>query len=476
MGPVPCRSLSGRDVILSPDQLSHLSSSITGGVLTGASAEYEHVRQIWNAMIDRRPSLIARCRTAADVQAAVRFSRQHDLLVSVRGAGHNIAGLSLADGALLIDLSLMKSVTVNDTARTAHVEPGVTLAELDAATQAHGLALPTGINSTTGIAGLTLGGGFGWISRHCGLTIDNLLGADVVLADGSLVRASASDDADLFWAIRGGGGNFGIATAFDFKLHPVGPTVIAGLIVHPIAAAASVLRQYRDYVTKHAPEELTAWCVMRLAPPLPFLPEAWHGKPVLVMAMAHCGTLEAGAKAVEPLKRIGSPIADIVGPMPYAGWQQAFDPLLTPGARNYWKSHDFPELSDQAIDTFLASVSEWPTAETEAFIAHLGGAVRRVADDATAYGARDGIFVLNVHGRWRDAADDQRCLVWLRGVFNTMAPFATGTAYVNFMTEEEGGRVATAYGANHARLARLKRRYDPANVFRMTQNIKPAAG
>jgi FAD/FMN-containing dehydrogenase len=325
------------------------------------------------------------------------------------------------------------------------------------------------------VAGLTLGGGFGWLSRKYGLTIDNLLGADVVTADGELIRASADENQDLFWGIRGGGGNFGVVTSFDFALHPVGPEVLAGLIVHPFADASAVLRAWRDFCA-NAPDELSVWVVMRKAPPLPFLPEEVHGTEVVVLAAVYAGDIKAGEQALAPLRAHGKPIADVIGPTPYAGFQSAFDPLLTPGARNYWKSHDFRTLTDEALDTLSGYIATLPSPHCEVFLGQMGGATNRVAADATAYPHRDVEFIMNVHGRWEDASDDDRCIAWCREMFDAAAPFATGGVYVNFMTEEESSRVAGgAYAGIYDRLGRLKGRYDPDNVFRMNQNIAPIA-
>jgi FAD/FMN-containing dehydrogenase len=442
--------------------------------VTPDSAAYDETRAVWNAMIERRPGLIVRCAGAGDVSQAVRFGREHHLLVSVRGAGHNIAGNAVCDGGMMIDLSGMKSVEVDAANRTARVQPGATLGDVDAATQRHGLALPVGINSTTGIAGLTLGGGFGWLSRKHGLTIDNLISAEVVTATGEQVTAGETENPDLFWGIRGGGGNFGIVTSFEFRLHPVGPEVLAGLIVHPFSAAGDVLRQYRQFVAS-APEELSVWVVLRKAPPLPFLPEDVHGTEVLVIAALYAGDMAAGERALEGLRSIGNPIADVVSPHSFVEFQQAFDPLLTPGSRNYWKSHDFTRLDDGVLGVILEYAAKLPTAECEIFVAHLGGAVGRVATDATAYTHRDAEFVLNVHTRWSDPAMDDECVSWAREFFDRSAPFATGGVYVNFMPQDEGGRVAAAYGSNYRRLAELKGKYDPENFFRLNQNIQPLA-
>jgi FAD/FMN-containing dehydrogenase len=425
-------------------------------------------------MIDRKPSIIVRCQGAADVAQAVRFASDHKLLVSVHGGGHNIAGNAVCDDGLMIDLSDMKSVRVDPKLKRVWVEPGATLADLDRETQAFGLAVPTGINSTTGVAGLTLGGGFGWITRKFGLTIDNLISADVVTADAKVVRTSLKQNPDLFWALRGGGGNFGVVTAFEFRLHKLGPEVLAGLVVHPFDDAAALLKEYRR-IADSAPDEVTCWVVMRKAPPLPFLPTEWHGREILVLAMCYSGDIKRGEKALAKLRSLGKPIADVVGPTPFVGWQQAFDPLLTPGARNYWKSHDFVKLSDEAIDIVLSAVSNLPGPECEIFIGHVGGAAGRVAKNATAFPQRNSHFVMNVHTRWREASMDQAFIDWARKLFDAAAPHAAGTAYVNFMPGDEVDRVEQAYGSNYRRLAKVKRRYDRSNLFRMNQNIQPAA-
>jgi FAD/FMN-containing dehydrogenase len=329
-----------------------------------------------------------------------------------------------------------------------------------------------GINSTTGIAGLTLGGGFGWLTRKYGMTIDNLVSAEMVKADGSQVRVSDKENAELFWAIRGGGGNFGVVTRFDFKLYPVGPEIIAGLIVFPFAQARQVLMRYREFA-KSAPEEINVWAVLRKAPPLPFLPANVHGKEVVVLAVFYSGDPTKGQKLIEPLCSFGDAHGEHIGSQPYVQWQQAFDPLLTPGARNYWKSHNFTELSEGALDSILRFAGELPTPQCEIFLGLIAGASNRIPPEAAAWGHRDTKFVLNVHGRWDDSADDKRCIGWARDFFKASAPYASAGAYVNFMTEDEADRIAAAYGSNFARLAQIKRKYDPHNIFHMNQNIKP---
>jgi FAD/FMN-containing dehydrogenase len=449
-----------------------LKDGFGGEVLTPADDGYESARQIWNAMIDKRPAVIARCATTSDVVRAVEIAREAGLVLAVRGGGHHIAGNALSDGGMVIDLSRMRSARVDARTRRAIVEGGATLADLDAATQAHALATPVGINSTTGIGGLTLGGGFGWLSRKYGMTIDNLESAELVTAAGEVKRVSQDAHADLFWALRGGGGNFGVVTRFEFRLHPVGPNLLCGLVVYPASAARPVLRQYREFMAE-APDELTAWAVLRAAPPLPFLPESVHGQKVLVLAFLYAGDPEEGAALVEPLRRLDTPVGEHVGIQPYVAWQQLFDPLLTAGARNYWKSHNFARLDDGLLDAALAALDRLPSPQCEIFLAALGGATTRPAAASTAYPHRDARFVMNVHGRWDHGADDDRCVSWARQAFDAAAPFATGGVYVNFMTADEGERVRAAYGGNHRRLAAIKAEYDPNNLFRTNQNIRP---
>jgi FAD/FMN-containing dehydrogenase len=404
---------------------------------------------IWNALIDRQPGVIVQCSSTEDVPPSIAFARKHNLEITKRGAGHNIAGNSISDGGLVIDFSTMKDVSVDVVTNRAIVQPGATLGDFDAAVQAHGLATPVGINSTTGIAGLTIGGGFGWLSRKYGMTVDNLLSVNLVTVEGESITASADENPDLFWAVRGGGGNFGVITQFEYALYPIGPDVHAGL------------------------EELAVWSVMRKAPPLPFLPEDVHGKEVVILAFMYCGDPAEGKEYSNVLNSFGEPYGEHVGVMPYTDWQQGFDPLLTPGARNYWKSHNFTELTDDALDILIDYASRLPTPQCEIFVAHIDGAANRVAPDVMAYGARDTRYVLNVHARWDAAADDDTCVSWAREFFDATKPYASAGAYVNFMTEEEGDRVASAYGSNYDRLVEIKRKYDPDNVLHMNQNIKP---
>ena len=448
-------------------------SQLRGVLLTPGDGGYDEARRIWNAMIDRRPALIARCAGVADVMRSVAFARERGLPLAVRGGGHNIAGNAVCDGGLMIDLSRMRSVWIDSGGGRARVEGGATLVDLDHEAQAFGLATPLGINSTTGVAGLTLGGGFGWLSRKFGLTIDNLLSADLVTADGRAVRASEEENPDLFWAIRGGGGNFGVVTSFEFRLHRVGPEVLAGLIVFPIGEARGVLERYREFAGS-LPDELNAWCVLRKAPPLPFLPPEVHGREILALAVFGMGDIEKAKGAFAPVRGFGRPVGEHVGPVPFTAWQKVFDPLLSFGARNYWKSHNFTGLEDSALDLIVRYASNLPSPHSEVFLALLGGQTARVAPDATAYAMRDAKFVLNVHARWERPEEDEPCVGWAREFFHAAAPLASGGAYINFMTEEEGDRIAAVYGPNHARLIEVKDRYDPENLFSLNQNIRPS--
>ena len=457
--------------IQSNEIIKNLKDQVKGQIVLPGDPNYNEVREIWNAMIDRRPAVIIQCAEADDVPHAISYARDNGLEISIRGGGHNIAGSALCDNGVLIDLSNMKTVSVDAQKRRAYVEPGATLGDFDKAVQAYGLATPTGINSTTGIAGLTLGGGFGWLTRKYGMTIDNLVSADMVTADGRKMHVSEDENTDLFWAIRGGGGNFGVVTRFEFALYPVGPEILAGLLVFPLNQAKQVLQKYREFV-KSAPVELNIWAVLRKAPPLPFLPENVHGKEVIVLAVFYAGDTKEGEKLIDPLRGFGEPYGEHIGAMPYVQWQQAFDPLLTPGARNYWKSHNFTQLSDDALDSIIEFAGKLPSPQCEIFVGLIAGIANRVPSDAMAYGHRDAKFVLNVHGRWDEAAQDKTCIAWARAFFEASKPYASAGAYVNFMTGDESDRVAAAYGENYSRLKEIKKKYDPENFFHNNQNIK----
>ncbi|WP_019450437.1 FAD-binding oxidoreductase [Cupriavidus sp. BIS7] len=459
---------------LSPDHIDMLRKSVRGKVLLPGEAGYDTARTVWNATVDRRPAVIVQCTGTADVMQAVNFARDRGLVLAVRGGGHNIAGSAICNGGLVVDMSLLRGVHVDPLARVAWVGPGATLADFDHEAQAQGLATPLGINSTTGVAGLTLGGGFGWLTRKYGMTVDNLLGCEVVTADGTRRWADAQHDPDLFWALRGGGGNFGAVTLFQFRLHPVGPMITAGLLVFPAVEAKAVLRQYRTYAESAMPQDLNVWVVLRKAPPLPFLPATAHGTDVVVLAVFYDGHPADAEKAVAPLRAFGETIGEHVGQMPYVAWQQAFDALLGPGARNYWKSHNFIRLDDGAIEAMTDYAARLPSPLADIFVGQVGGVANRVAPDDTAYHHRDARYVLNVHSRWEHPSEDAACIAWARDFFRATEPFATGSVYVNFLTEDESSRIGAAYGPNYARLAQIKRTYDPHNLFSTNQNIAPA--
>jgi FAD/FMN-containing dehydrogenase len=462
-----------RGISLVESELDEFSKQIRGDVIFEGDEGYEKVRAIWNGMIDKSPTAIVRCTGTADVVAAIDFAREHDLMFSVRGGGHNVAGHALCDGGLLIDLSQMKGVHVDQHAQTARVQPGCDLGDLDRETQLFGLATPTGIVSKTGLAGLTLGGGFGWLTRKYGLTTDNLLSADVVTADGRVLRASKAENPDLFWGIRGGGGNFGVVTSFEYQLHPVGPMVLGGLLLHPMEKAAELLHFYRDFAAD-APEELGSMLVMRLAPPAPFLPEELHGKPIGGLIVLYAGDLKEGERVLEPLREFGQPLADKIGPKPYVAVQSMLDEGQPEGRRYYWKSHYLTELPDDAIELLAAHGATIPTPLSRIGMMQLGGAVRRRDEMDMAASHRDAEFVLAINHGWRDPGEDDKQIQWVRDFWSAIQPFSSGT-YVNFIPAGEGQEsVWTAYGEEkYRRLVEVKNKYDPNNLFRLNQNIEP---
>ena len=446
-------------------------SRLRGELLRPSDKGYDETRKIWNGMIDKRPGLVARCTGPADVLTSVRFAREHNLLVAIKGGGHNVAGTALCDGGLVIDLSRMKGVHADPVRRTVRTQPGLTLGDLDHETQAFGFAVPAGIVSTTGIAGLTLGGGFGWLNRKYGLTCDNLISADVVTAQGEMVTASEEENAELFWGIRGGGGNFGIVTSFEYRMHPVGPTVLAGLVVHPMAKAPDLLRFYRDFVAD-APDELTTIPALRMAPPAPFLPEHVHGKPIIAVFACYCGPVKEGERVLRSLRAFGPPLADVIAPKPFMMHQSMLDPVQPPGRNYYWKSDDLLELTDQTIDTIVAHSEAITSLHTIVPIFQFGGAGSRVAENATAYSHRDAAYALNMNASWTEG-EAERHIKWARDFSIAMQPYSAGV-YVNFLGNEGEERIKAAYGAaKYERLVGLKNKYDPTNLFRMNQNIKP---
>ena len=462
---VEIMTLAGTKRAVDATAVDALRSRTRGPVLTAGDAGYDAARRIWNAMIDKRPALIARCTGAADVMEAVRFAASHELLVSVRGGGHNVAGTAVCDDGLMIDLSLMKGVHVDAAARTAWAQPGVLWQDFDHETQAFGLATTGGVVGETGIAGLTLGGGVGWLVRKHGLACDNLLAADVVTADGQLRRATPDENGELFWALRGGGGNFGVVTALQYRLHGV-PTILGGLVVHPRAAARDVIRFHRDFVVK-APEELTSYVALLTTP---------DGLPVVGVASCYCGDLREGERVLAPLRKFGSPLVDDMKPMPYAGMQGLFGPAFPWGNRNYWKSSFLRELPDAAVDAVVTHVDRGTSPLSAVALEYYGGAASRVAPGATAFPHREATYNIIVLGQWRDATEDPRHIAWARDVWDSVQPWSSGAVYMNALSDGEDAKtVRDAYGANYARLAALKARLDPKNLFRLNQNIAPAA-
>ena len=406
--------------------------------------------------------------------AALELAREQELLVAVRGGGHSIAGWSVCDDGLVIDLSPLRAIEVDADARTARAGGGVLWGELDAATQAHGLATVGGIVTHTGIAGLTLGGGIGWLMRRHGATVDNLLAAEVVTADGDVLRASEHEHADLFWGLRGGGGNFGIVTSFEYRLHEVGPTVLAGPIYYALEDGPEVLRHYRDVIAE-APDELTTILNLRMAPPLPFIPAEFHGRPVMTVAVCYAGDLERGEAVLAPLRSFGSPLVDAVGARPYLELQRLFDPSVPHGWHYHWRSWELPPLTDAAIDLLVDQAAMITSPRSYIIVFQLGGAVARVGEDETAYSQRDAAHNVNINAVWlEDDPEADRHVRWVHECYAALEPHAGGRAYVNFLADEGADRVRAAYGAaKHDRLVALKLRYDPANVLRGNQNIHP---
>jgi FAD/FMN-containing dehydrogenase len=450
--------------------IRELKAAVRGPVLQPEDDGYDDARTVYNAMIDRHPGIIVRPTGAADVLAAVNFAREQELLVAVKGGGHNVAGLAVCDDGLMIDLGLMSSVRVDPDARTARVGPGARLGDLDHETAPFGLVAPAGVVSITGVAGLALGGGFGYLCRKHGMTVDNLLSVDLVTADGDLVHASEDEHPELFWGIRGGGGNFGIVTSFEFELHEL-EEVLAGLIIYPADEAHSVVRSWWEFISE-APDELSVWLNFSHAAPEPFIPEKYHGERILSVIPIYSGDVEEGWDVIAPLRELGDPIADTVEPRRFVDWQQAFDESYPAGERYFWKSHNFTSPSVEALDHITDYAVSPPTPDTRVSVTHLGGAVNRVPTDATAYPHRDADFLVNITTRWHDATQDDECIAWTREYFDVLAPHATGGTYVNFTTEPEGEQ-SMAYRENYERLVALKNEWDPDNRFKMNQNIKP---
>ena len=459
---------------LAESSVQQLTAAMRGDLIQPGDPAYDDARTVYNAMIDRRPRLIARCADAGDVVAAVNFAREHGLVVAVRSGGHHGAGLGVCDGGLVIDLSAMRGVRVDTVRRTAHVLAGSQLGDVDHATHAFGLATPSGIISTTGVGGITLGGGLGHLTRKCGLALDNVLEADVVLADGRFVTANEREHADLFWAIRGGGGNFGVVTAFLFKLHPIA-TVYAGPMLWPLDRATEVLRWYREFLPA-APDDLNGFFAFLTVPPAPPFPEELQGKAMCGIVWCFTGPPEQAEATFAPIRaQFGPPALDWVGPLPHPALQSMFDGLYPPGDQWYWKADFVNEISDEAIARHVEFGAKLPTWKSTMHLYPIDGTAGRVAKDATAWNYRDAKWGEVIVGVSPDAADNERMIAWARAYWEALHPYSAGGAYVNMMMEEGQDRVRAAYGDHYERLAGIKAKYDPTNLFRMNQNIAPAA-
>lgn len=464
----------GHGVELTEDQHKALAARLRGPLLGPADPGYDEARSVWNAMIDRRPAAVVRCAGVADIVAALAFAGSEGLRVSIKGGGHNIAGLAVADGALLLDLSPMRGVWVDPARRLARAQAGCLLGDLDRETQLHGLAAVLGFVSMTGIAGLTLGGGFGYLSRRFGWTTDTLQAVELVTAEGRLVRASETEHPDLFWALRGGGGNFGVATSFDYALYPVGPEVVGGVVAWPASEAPGVLALYRE-LAESAPRELTLVCFIRPAPPAPWLPKEQHGRPIVAILACHSGRPEDGERAVAPIKAHGKPIGDILVRRPYTQLQALLDGTQPKGRRYYWKSEYLPAITDELCADFMAQAATIPSPHSAAILFQLGGAVGDLPTEHSPVGNRDARYVLNLASAWEDAREDEANIAWARESWTRLRRYSTGGTYLNFLNAEEGeGRTQDALGPALARLAEAKRRWDPENVFRTNRNILPA--
>lgn len=468
------KSLSGKEIELSKDSLDALNMHLQGNIIAPGETGYEESRTVWNGMIDRRPAFTARCLGVADVIACVRFAREKDLLLCIKGGGHNIAGTAIADGAMLLDMSLMHGVWVDSKKKIAHAQVGCVLGDVDRETQVHGLAAVLGFVSRTGITGLTTGGGFGYLTRRWGWASDNVIGMNVVTADGDLVRASDDVNPDLFWGLRGGGGNFGVVTGIDYKLYPVGPEIIGGLVAWPASEANNVLELYRTLVKKADPE-LTLVVIMRPAPPAPWLPKNIHGKPIIAMLACHSGNPELGEKAVAPIKSFGKPIGDVLIRRPYVQLQSLLDATQPSGRRYYWKSEYLPEIETALCEKFIESAAKIPSPHSAAILFQLEGALNHLDNDHSAVGNRDARYVVNLAGSWENPENDAENIEWARSAWKDLKQFSTGGTYINFLTEDEGPeRIKAALSDGYQRLAEIKAKWDPQNLFRTNRNIKPA--
>jgi FAD/FMN-containing dehydrogenase len=468
------KTMTGRDIDLKEETLNSLRTRLRGPLLTPGDVGFDNSRSLWNTMIDRTPAVVARCQGVADVITCVQFARENELLLSIKGGGHNIAGLAVADGALMLDMSLMRGVWVEASRKVAHAQAGCLLGDVDCETQLYGLATVLGFVSLTGVAGLTLGGGFGYLTRRWGWTSDNVVGMEVVTADARLVRASSDDNADLFWGLRGGGGNFGVVTGIDYALHPVGPEVVGGIVAWPASDAPRVLELYRALAEK-APAELTLVALLRPAPPAPWLPKEVHGKPIVALIACHSGKPEEGERVVAPIKSFGRPVGDVLTRRRYAQMQTLLDATQPKGRRYYWKSEYLPRIEPALCERVIEHAARIRSPHSAVVLFQIGGALNGLEEEHSPVGNRDARYVLNLAGAWELPGEDAANISWAREAWSDLKAFSTGGTYVNFLNADEGPeRTEAALGRGLRRLAEVKAKWDPQNVFRTNRNIEPA--
>jgi FAD/FMN-containing dehydrogenase len=465
---------TGANTVLEEPVIERFKSSLRGELIQPDDESYEEARKLWNGLIEKRPALIARCIGASDVIESVNFARENDLLLAVRGGGHNVAGNALCEGGLVIDLSPMKAVRVDPVKRTARVQPGANWGDVDKETQIHGLVTPGGEVSTTGVAGFTLGGGMGLLRRKWGLACDNLISVEIVTADGQALTASETEHPDLFWAVRGGGGNFGVVTSFEFRLYPLGPEIYGATTIYPFEEAASVLRNWRDFALR-APDEVTSEALLWGMPPLPEVPPEMHWAPVVILTAMYAGPVEEGERALRQLREMGPAIGDLSAPQQYVAMQSDMDPLFADGQLNYWKSLFAESMCDEVIDEIVTLYASRISPQTLFGLRHLGGAMGRVPEEATAYGNRGALFNISIDNTWQDPARNEEMISWARAAWASLRELTDGGVYLNFagLGEDNDLLARAAYGRNYDRLVNVKRCYDPANLFRTNVNIAP---
>ncbi len=467
------RNLDGGEVDLSKESLEGLKESLRGQMLIPGDSNYDESRTVWNGMFDRKPAIIVRCRGTADVIACIRFVREHNLLLCIKGGGHHVAGLATADDSFMIDMTNMRGVIVDPQKKIAHVQAGSLLSDVDRETQLHGLAAVLGFVSATGVAGLTLGGGFGYLSRRWGWTSDTVTGMNVITADAKQVRANSEQNADLFWGLRGGGGNFGVVTEIDYNLYPVGPQVIGGMVAWHANEAPKVFTFYQDFI-KQAPQELTLTAIMRIAPPAPWLPADIHGKPIIALLACYSGNPDEGEKVVAPIKCFGNPVGDMLIRRPYAELQTLFDSSNPKGRRYYQKSEFLSRLDTALCEKILLHASRIKSPFSVIMLFQIEGALNRLEKEYSAVGNRNAHFVLNIPGSWENEEDDDKNIAWVHDAWSDMKSFSTGGNYINFQSEDEGiDRIQSALGDRIKQLVEIKTKWDPQNIFRMNRNIKP---